>query len=407
MIEIWFWYILGACGILFIGIGIYIYFVVDRSIDNEVKDIIDSVNDIINSTPGVDPSIINDVVQTNQTVVTTSGGESHVTTASTSSGTVKGYDLTPEGSVTPKGGNNNLTLNENPIASTSAVASDLTKIIHSGQETLNKASESVKTIASNVVEKTQQVSGKVGNVVKSNATKLNELGRNLVNQTSEHISEVHQKATSLHNPVARPVIDTSDLISGSEAAEYSIPSTANNVGDGSPQTSLNNRFWYDTKPRDTSIDVEPSQYAETLEHYYQPSNPSSAQPNVTSFGESSINRPTPNPGVAASVENIRTFEQNLNVPADKSLNNLNHASSSPTTSRLGPFSESNNTLPRLGVRFSAAVPSPVVDSVNQLNNDPAPNLLIHPAKGVKFAAHLNPDFDNVKPILYFSFLMIL
>jgi hypothetical protein len=54
------------------------------------------------------------------------------------------------------------------------------------------------------------------------------MGRTLVAQTAEHISDVHQKASSLHNPVARPVIDTRGLITGSEAADYSIPSTANN-----------------------------------------------------------------------------------------------------------------------------------------------------------------------------------
>jgi len=59
------WYVLGACGILFLGIGVYIYFVVDRSVDAAVQEVIDSVKDK-NITKGwkggIDPATINDAV---------------------------------------------------------------------------------------------------------------------------------------------------------------------------------------------------------------------------------------------------------------------------------------------------------------------------------------------------------
>jgi methyl-accepting chemotaxis protein len=210
--------VLGACGILFIGITFYIYFVVDHSIDNEVNAIIDSVKDLDkgkgpDTSPLIDPNLIKDAAQTINTPQPTAS----TSTADTS---VKGYDLNSEGSLTPKGGNNILPVNENPVTNTTtALASDLTKIVKTGQESLSKVSEGVKNISSNVVETTQNVTGKVTSVVKTNTSKLHEMGRTLVAQTAEHISDTHQKASALHNPIARPVIDTKGLITGSEAAD--------------------------------------------------------------------------------------------------------------------------------------------------------------------------------------------
>jgi hypothetical protein len=160
------WYVLGACGILFLGIGIYIYFVVDRSVDDAVKDIIDSVKDLDFSkdkgigrgfegtTPAIDPSIANDVFQ-------------NTPSTSTAPGTVEGYSISPN---TPKGGN--VPLTETHVASTSAVAPEITNIIKTGQESLNKVGDSVKTLAANVAEKTHNVSDKVTNVVKDGIHKF-------------------------------------------------------------------------------------------------------------------------------------------------------------------------------------------------------------------------------------------
>ena len=112
------WYVLGACGILFIGIGIYIYFAVDLSVDEAVKDITDSVKDLnldkgkgigdgfAGTTPAIDPSIINNIFQ-------------NTTSTSTAPGTVEGYNISPS---TPRGGNATLNLTETPFTSTSAVA---------------------------------------------------------------------------------------------------------------------------------------------------------------------------------------------------------------------------------------------------------------------------------------------
>lgn len=153
------------------------------------------------------------------------------------------------------------------------------------------------------------------------------MGRTLVTQTVEHVSDVHTKAASLHNPITRPVIDTKDLISGTEAGKYSIPNTADTTS--SPKLSLNSRFNYDLN-NDKGIDL--GDYTEAFDHYYQSSNHSSAKPNITNFS---------NTAISASTENIKLFEQNNNIVntpiTGKDLNNVTHLSNSPTTSRLGVF----------------------------------------------------------------------
>lgn len=378
------WYILGACGILFIGIGIYIYFIVDRSVDDAVRDVVDSVKDLgtFNNLPqnlpqGL-PSNIHDVTS-----------QSNINLPSTSTG--------------PGTLNSLMNLTDNSVNSTAGVTSELSNIINSSQDGLSKLGGSVKNVA-----------GKVANTVKDGTNTLNAQGRTIVTTLSEHVSNIHDQAVELHNPQTRPVINTTGVMKGVEAIDYSIPGTAN------PKVSpLKNSFEGiidSLKPQDKRIDVNVNDYAETFDHYYQPSQPSSAQPTSLQFKHS-------DPIVNASLENIWNFEQSqrsnsgsqtptveqsslsLNIPSDKDLNLLTHRSNSPTTTRVGIFS-SDVSYPRFGVRFSAGVPSPVDNSElisvpsptdnSEITLNSTPNLLIHPTTGSKFSAHLNDDF-NVKP----------
>jgi hypothetical protein len=160
------WYVLGACGILFLGIGVYIYFVVDRSVDAAVQEVIDSVKDK-NITKGwkggIDPATINDAVtqihSPSNSNTPTPVGESNLL------------------NTTPKKVHFTLPVNENPVASTSAVTPDLTNIAQTTQDGLHKVGEGIKNIASNVSDKTQAVAGKVTTTVKDTATKLSDQGR--------------------------------------------------------------------------------------------------------------------------------------------------------------------------------------------------------------------------------------
>lgn len=370
------WYVLGACGVLFIGIGIYIYFVVDRSIDAEVNSILGSITDF---TKDKGKDILPD--SSNITGVVQNLNNPQPST-STAPGTIgnpfTGVDFKSECSSTPTTGDNTL-ISNNIVSTTNVVVNDpsaLSKLVGNGKN----------------------VAGKVGTIVQEGTSKLNDQGRNIFTNISEHVSNVHNKAATFHNPQARPVIDTtSNIMSFKETSNFSIPVTAK-----TPETPLKNIFdsvITDLKPIDRSIDITGNEYNEALELFFQPSQTSSAQPAITNFN-------IPNPIIKHSLDNIKAFEENLIKPIVNSVGNdfgsgtltpttspIINNSSSQISSRINMFS---NDYPRLGLKFNANIPSPI-EKFYSSNSNSTSNILLNTSSEGKFAAHLNDKFDGVKP----------
>jgi hypothetical protein len=198
-----------------------------------------------------------------------------------------------------------------------------------------------------------------------------------------------------------------------ETYDHSIPGTSN-----TPNLPLKNNFdnmIAELKPViDTKINLSSTEYNDALDHYFQPSQPSSAHPESTNVSSH-------NPIVKASLENIKAFEESLKKDIEQTVNTTNvdgtgsvngsgsqtptninspiiQTDYSPSISKPNMFS---TAYPRLGLRFNANNSSPIENFFHSNSSSQVQvttNLLEvsqNSFKG-KFAAHLNDNFDNIK-----------